>query len=268
MIGKGHDRRRVVAFRGDVVVAGTVRMTGKASRKPAQSPQKENSPWPWLIGAAVLIFLVVAWFFLPLESWVETVADWIKDQGVWGVLLFIAAYVLGALMLVPGAAFSFMAGVVFGLGWGYPLALASATLAALAAFLVARYLVRGDVARMIETHPNFKAVDKAIGEEGWKVVVLFRLSPLVPFVLQNYFFGMTEVRLAHFLAGTMMGILPGTLWNVYLGALGKSALEGDATPLQWGLFAVGLIATIAVTIFIARAAQGKRGKRGKRERKI
>ena len=232
-------------------------MTVKASRKPAQSRNKGNSAWPWIIGAAVLAALVGTWFFLPLESWVETVADWIKDQGMWGVLLFMAAYVLGALMLVPGAAFSFMAGVVFGLGWGYPLALVSATLAGLAAFLVARYLVRGDVARMIEAHPNFKAVDKAIGEEGWKVVVLFRLSPLVPFVLQNYFFGMTEVRLSHFLAGTMMGILPGTLLNVYLGAFGKSALEGDASPLQWGFFAVGLIATIAATIFIARAAQGK-----------
>jgi uncharacterized membrane protein YdjX (TVP38/TMEM64 family) len=107
-----------------------------------------------------------------------------------------------------------------------------------------------------------QAVDKAISEKGWKVVALLRLSPLFPFNLQNYFYGVTEIKFWHYVSATLVGILPGALMYVYLGAAGETVLGtgGDADgrgALRWGLFAAGLGATIIVTVLITRKAKAK-----------
>ncbi len=144
---------------------------------------------------------------------------------------------------------------------GFPLVVVSATLGATLAFLVARYLVRNKVEGLLKERPKFAAVDKAISEEGWKVVVLLRLNPLVPFNLQNYFYGVTDIKLWHYVPATFFGIMPGTLLYVYLGAAGQAALGGEegggGGALKWGLFAVGLLATIIVAVFVTKKAKAK-----------
>ncbi len=112
------------------------------------------------------------------------------------------------------------------------LVVVAATAGATLAFLIARHLVRQKVESLVEERPKFKAVDEAVSEDGWKIVGLLRLSPLVPFNLQNYFFGVTDVGLLPYVAATFFGIMPGTLLYVYLGTLGKAA---DAGFLQFPL---------------------------------
>lgn len=128
------------------------------------------------------------------------------------------------MLLVPGASLSLIAGLVFGIGWGLLLVLVSATIGATLAFLVARYLVHDRTADMANRYPRFNAATKAVSEEGWKVVALLRLSPLIPFNLQNYFYGITDITLWHYVSATLVGILPGALLYVYLGAAGKAVL--------------------------------------------
>ena len=102
--------------------------------------------------------------------------------------------------------------------------LASTTGAALA-FVIARYLARDSVARWVRRSPRFEAIDRAIGEEGWKIVALLRLSPAVPFNLQNYLYGLTKIRFWPCVLTSWAAMLPGTLMYVYLGVVGRAGLE-------------------------------------------
>jgi uncharacterized membrane protein YdjX (TVP38/TMEM64 family) len=207
-----------------------------------------------------VVALAVTWFFLPVSAWATALQTWLSGRGVWGGVMFAGLYILGTVLLVPGAPLSLVAGLVFGLGWGVLLVLVSATIGATLAFLVARSLVHDRTAAMATRYPTFTAVAQAISAEGWKVVALLRLSPLIPFNLQNYFYGITEITLWHYVPATLVGILPGTLLYVYLGAAGKAVLghrggAGGGGALRWSLFAAGLVATIIVTVWMTRKAK-------------
>lgn len=223
--------------------------SGKAKSTP--------SIWKWIIGAAVLIALIVGWLFLPVKEWSDSFQTWIKDLGAWGILIFGVVYIVATVLLVPVSVLTVVAGLAFGVGIGFPLVVVSATIGATLAFLVARYLIHKHVESLVARRPRFNAVNAAVSEGGWKVVGLLRLSPVLPFNLQNYFYGITDVKLAHYVPATFVGIMPGTLLYVYLGAVGKVASGEGGGPLQWTFFAVGLIATVAVAVFVTRKAKEK-----------
>jgi len=192
-----------------------------------------------------------SWLF-PVQAWADGFTGWIGGLGAWGVLIYGAAYACALVVLLPAAPFTIGAGLIYGL-WGFPLALLSATLGASLAFLVSRHLVRGRVARAIAGRPGLRAIDRAVGEEGWRVVALLRLSPLVPFNLQNYACGASSIGFWPYVAATCGGIAPGCLLYVYLGVVGRAAAEGGA--LRWALVALGLAATLAVTLLVGRRAR-------------
>jgi uncharacterized membrane protein YdjX (TVP38/TMEM64 family) len=147
--------------------------------------------------------------------------------------------------------------VVFGLGWGTVVASASATATAAAAFLVTRYLARDRVARLARRHDKFAAIDEAVGNKGWTVVALLRLSPLVPFSLSNYLYGLTAIAFWPYLLASWLAMLPGTVLYVYLGAAGRAVAGGTRkqSPWEWALLAAGLVATVVVTVVLTRAAR-------------
>jgi uncharacterized membrane protein YdjX (TVP38/TMEM64 family) len=132
----------------------------------------------------------------------------------------------------------------------------ASTAAAALAFLIARYAARSRVERLARGNERFRAIDRAIGENGWKVVGLLRLSPLIPFSLSNYLYGLTSVRFLPYLVASWAGMLPGTLLYVALGAAGKTVGEkGERSPWEWVLLGAGLLATAAVTVLLARVAK-------------
>jgi uncharacterized membrane protein YdjX (TVP38/TMEM64 family) len=148
------------------------------------------------------------------------------------------------------------AGAVFGVVWGSIYVSVAATLGATCAFLVGRYLARDAIARKIEGNERFAAIDKAVENEGWKIVGLTRLSPVFPFTLLNYAFGITRVKLGHYILASWIGMMPGTVMYVYLGSLANAASgERTRTTGEWMLYGVGLLATVAVTIFVTRLAK-------------
>ena len=185
----------------------------------------KSFPWKWLGIAVALLGLFAAWYFLPVDEWVESLNQWVKQLGSLGYVVFGLIYAVATVLLFPGAILTLAAGLTFGL-WAFPLVVVSATLGAALAFLVGRYLAREAIEKRYSDDKRFKAIDSAIEEEGWKIVGLLRLSPLIPFNLQNYIYGLTDINFRHYVLATFFGIMPGSLMYVYFGAAGKAALGG------------------------------------------
>lgn len=221
--------------------------------------ENKSVPWNLIIGAVVVAALFGAWFLLPVNDWLKEFSKWIEGLGVWGYVLFVGVYILACVMLAPGTPLTIAAGLAFGLGWGFVVVVIGATIGSALAFVLARYVVRDKVKGMLKGKPKFAAVEQAISEGGWKVVLLLRLSPLFPFNLQNYFFGVTEVKFWQFVAATFVGIMPGCLLYLYIGAAGHalSGSGGKWGTLQWIFFGAGLAATVLVTVVVAKKAKAK-----------
>lgn len=196
---------------------------------------------------------------LPVQAWLRDALEAVDRLGPWGPVLFIAVYVLACLLFVPGSLLTLGAGFLYGVVRGTVLVSVAATLGATAAFLTARYLVRESVERRVSRDRRFRAVDAAVGREGWKIVGLTRLSPVIPFNLLNYAFGVTRVSLRDYVLASWAGMLPGTLMYVYIGSLaGDLATLGgrrERTPAEWAFYALGLAATLAVTWYVTRLAR-------------
>jgi uncharacterized membrane protein YdjX (TVP38/TMEM64 family) len=224
--------------------------------KPAvKTGDGRRRPWLWAGLGLVLAIAVAGSFACPLGHWIVEFQHWARGLGPWGVVIFALLFVATTLVLAPDWPLSITAGFVYGF-WGLPVVLAAATVAATLSFLAARYLLRNWVRAQLVERPRLAAIDRAVAEDGWKIVALLRLSPAVPFNLQNYLFGATAVPLSHYVAATAIGIVPGSLLYVYLGVLGDAARHGGGgTVLKWLLFGVGLAATLAAAILVARKAR-------------
>ena len=173
--------------------------------------------------------------------------------------MFIPLYVAACVFFIPGSILTLSAGFLFGVVRGSMYVSVAATLGATLAFLIGRYFARQWVAARLANYPKFKAIDEAVAQEGWKIVALTRLSPVFPFNLLNYGFGLTKVRVRDYVLASWAGTLPGTILYVYLGSL-----AGDLTRVATGaakrspavrlLYAVGLLATIAVAVYVTRVS--------------
>jgi uncharacterized membrane protein YdjX (TVP38/TMEM64 family) len=201
-----------------------------------------------------------------LEAFAERL-EALGALGGWAApLLFIAAYVAASVAFVPGALLTLLAGAVFGLARGVPLVFLSAVLGSSAAFGIARTIMRARVTRWLERDARAAAVNDAVASEGLKLVLLLRLSPLVPYNVLNYLLGASAVRYRDFLAGSL-GMLPGTLLYTYYGKVigDVTALAAGKAPPRgseyYALLAVGLAATVAATLLITRAATTRLARR-------
>ncbi len=185
--------------------------------------------------------------------------EWVQRAGLWGALLFGLAYIPAAVLLVPASVMTLGAGFVFGVAKGTAIVSLGSTAGAAAAFIVARTVGHDWVVGRTAAWPALGAVARAVENEAFKVVLLTRLAPLFPFNLLNYAFGLSSVPFRTYLLASWIGMLPGTIMYIYLGAGAQSVaalLSGELrrTHGQQVLFAVGLAATVAVTTFITRSA--------------
>jgi len=223
---------------------------------PSSRRKARRLPIKWILLAVVIAGLLLAARLLPVASWTKQLEGWISGLGLAGYLAFYLIYVLAALLFVPGAALTIAAGFLFGLLRGTAIVSAASTTAAALAFLIARYAARGAVEARARKDRRFTAIDKAIGERGWTIVALLRLSPAVPFSLSNYFYGLTAIRFWPYVLTSWLAMLPATVLYVYLGAAGKAATRGSGrTGLENAYLAMGLAATIAVTVYLTKVAR-------------
>ncbi|MBE9206475.1 TVP38/TMEM64 family protein [Nostoc sp. LEGE 06077] len=228
-----------------------------------QSESKLKGKLKFLLLSVFVAELIVASRFFNFQSILHTLISQVQSLGVWGVVAYIFIYNLATLLLVPGSVLTLKAGCLFGLFWGSVYVLIAAIIGATFAFLIGRYLSRDWVSRQLEKHPQLKAIDLAVAKEGWKIVLLTRLCPLFPFNLINYVFGVTQVSLKDYVLGSF-GIIPGTVMYVYIGTLAgnlaltnmpNQSLTPEAKTYQLIMQIIGLIATVAVTIYLTKIAQ-------------
>ncbi len=209
-----------------------------------------------LIGVAVIAILYGA-HRVGAGPWLTDALDWIRGLGALAPVVFIAIYVAGCVAFIPGSILTIGAGVIFGVVRGSIYVSIAATLGATAAFLVGRYLARDWVSERFAGSAKFRALDEAVAREGWKMVFLTRLSPVIPFSLLNYGFGLTRVTLRDYFFASWAGMIPATILYVYIGSLSGDlarAAGGSTkrTPAEWAFTAVGFVATVAVAVYATR----------------
>jgi uncharacterized membrane protein YdjX (TVP38/TMEM64 family) len=232
---------------------------GTADSKDVEQPSEGGLP-PLAKGALGL-GAVVLLYFLAREagSYVPAVAAWVDTLGFWGPLAFIVIYALAVVGFVPGAILTLAGGAIFDLASGTLYVFIAAVLGSTGAFLVARYLARHAIEKRIDDNPKFASIDRAVGEQGLKIMFLLRLSPAFPFSFLNYALGLTSVRLRDYLLASF-GMIPGTVLYVYYGKLigDVAALAGGAAPdkdaAYYAVLGVGLLATVLVTALVTRVA--------------
>jgi uncharacterized membrane protein YdjX (TVP38/TMEM64 family) len=197
---------------------------------------------------------------INIQEWLINALQWIDSLGAIGAIAFILLYIIATVAFLPGSIITLGAGVVFGLVLGSIYVFIGATIGAILAFLIGRYLARGLIAKRIARNKKFKAIDQAVEKEGFKIVLLTRLSPVFPFNLLNYAYGLTGVSLKDYIIGSI-GMIPGTIMYVYLGDLaGNLATIGMETPTanpmaQWTIRIIGFIATVGVTLSVTKIAR-------------
>jgi uncharacterized membrane protein YdjX (TVP38/TMEM64 family) len=194
-----------------------------------------------------------------LQELLRTALKWIESLGAYGGFAFMVIYIIATVAFIPGTILTLGAGVVFGVIWGSIYVFIGATLGAIAAFLIGRYLVRDGISKKIEGNEKFAAIDQAVAYSGFKIVLLTRLSPLFPFNLLNYAFGITAVRLKDY-AIASIGMLPATVMYVYIGSLASdiARIDGEnqsTDTVKWIIRIIGFMATVAVTIYATRLAR-------------
>lgn len=190
----------------------------------------------------------------PSET-LSRVVDSIESMGSVGILYFGIIYTIAELLAVPATPLTLSAGYLFGVQMGTFVVLASAILSATISFAIARTVLRSKVEGLLQNYPEFQKIDKAIGKEGFKLMLLIRLSPIFPFSLSNYLYGVTSVKFWPYFWGTSLGFAPGTIAYVYTGTVGK-ALTIDGAASQPAYLIGGLLLLAGVVKLLADVATG------------
>jgi uncharacterized membrane protein YdjX (TVP38/TMEM64 family) len=187
----------------------------------------------------------------------------VRHAGAAGVGLFAAIYLIAPLLLLPASVLTLGAGFLYGPLWGTLLVSPLSVAAASIAFLLGRTVARRVVERRIAKDARFAAIDRAVGESGFRIVLLLRLSPVIPFNLLNYALGLTRVRFGTYLLASFIGMLPGTFLYVYLGSAATSAAQlsqPTSGPAGRAAFWVGIATTIGVVFMLTRIARRALGR--------
>ncbi|GIW92389.1 MAG: hypothetical protein KatS3mg110_0430 [Pirellulaceae bacterium] len=208
----------------------------------------------------LLVAVATAVALLPTGEYLKWLLEKVESVGPWGPVLLAGVYAVACVFFIPGSMLTLGAGFLFGVVRGTIAVSAGSVLGATAAFLFGRTLLRGWVEKRIAGNPRFCAIDRALGQHGFKIVLLVRLSPVFPFNLLNYAFGLTDVRLWEYVLASWIGMLPGTLMYVYLGTALKSLADVVAGAPKGGtfqnlFFIVGLAMTVIATIVITQVAR-------------
>ena len=225
----------------------------------AGGPGFRSSLWAMVAGIAVVAAILGMLVHLGVHQQIVTMLRWFDDLGAWAGVLFIAVMVLVVVFLLPGLLFTTGAGFVFGVVEGSIYVVVGTTIGATLSFLIARYLLGERARRYVVRHARVRVVSEELTPRGWKIVLLTRLIPFFPSKLSNYFFGLAGFSLRGFVGGSALGFIPYSVHNVYLGSLAADlATLGERparSPIEWGIYLTGFVATAIAVIWLSRLAQ-------------
>jgi uncharacterized membrane protein YdjX (TVP38/TMEM64 family) len=213
------------------------------------------------LGLGLLLAIAAMARFFPLADWVLSFIRWVRSLGLLGVAVYAAVYVIGTVSLVSGTALTLGAGFLYGPVFGTLLVSPASVAGATISFVLARHFARGWVEKRIAKYPRFSAIDRAVGRQGFKMVLLMRLDPIfLPFAVLNYALGLTSVKLRDYVVSSWIGMLPASILYVYVGSLAANAADllrhGTESAGYWSkiLFWAGLAASGILVALLTRIA--------------
>lgn len=216
-------------------------------------------PLGLLLSAACLLgILLVIWYFLPLQAWYAAFITTLDELGHAALVAYAIVYIVATLFMVPLAPLAIAAGYLFGLYQSFAVSLLAATAGAVLAFFVSRHLLAAAFYRLLLGHPVMFATERSIAEQGWLIVFLLRLSPVIPSHLLNYLCGITEIPARHYIIATFLGKAPLIFMLSYIGALTARSLDQISMPGHSHLliYTAGLIFTgIAFWLIVHRTRE-------------
>ena len=211
-----------------VVRSDSVDVGGAVVIEEAATAKETNNSVGFALGVAVVVALGCAGLLFreDIGFLMQSFMSYVEGLGPLGYALFLVGYVVLEVLAVPAFPLTMSAGALFGNAAGTLLVTSAATIAAGISFLIARYIARDKIAEMAENYPKFKAIDRALGEDSLRVVAIMRLSPLMPFALSNYLYGLTSVKFKPYAIGSFFGMMPGTFAYVSAGSASRQIAEG------------------------------------------
>lgn len=218
----------------------------------------------WRLAILLLVLVVAAVLVsrsgIDVSDTTQRFAETLQAQGDLGLVWLALAYIPASVLFFPAALLTLVGGFTFGFAKTLIAVSLGSTVGATSAFLAGRTLLRRLIEHKVASDVRFRVLDAAVAEQGFKIVMLTRLSPVLPFNLLNYAFGLTKVRLRDFVLASWIGMFPGTVLYVSIGSAAKSlsdilAGRSEGGVAQKVLFGVGVVATLIVTVLMARIAR-------------
>jgi len=173
------------------------------------------------------------------------------SESRWGIVGFIAVYILLVVAFAPGTAATITSAVVFGFGTGLFVSLIGASIGATAAFVISRALGRDGAVALLGD--RLASIDEFLGKREFISLLILRLLPVVPFNGLNYASGLSSVKLRNYVPATILGILPGTTLTTF-------TVSRAGEPSSAG-FIFGVILTVVaiiVSTVLAKRATSRR----------
>jgi uncharacterized membrane protein YdjX (TVP38/TMEM64 family) len=231
----------------------------KSEQSLSSNQQRDRKITKVIVLGIIILGLITGTIFLPVKDWLIKSLEWTQGLGFWGYVFVAAFYIVACVLLLPGSILTLGAGFIFKVVRGSITVSIGSTLGACAAFLVGRTVARKWIAAKVAKNEKFAAIDEAVAQQGFKIVLLTRLSPVFPFNILNYAFGLTKISFWKYALGSWIGMMPGTIMYVYFGAGLRSLADVASGQVEKGtagtiFFWIGLVATIVVTIFVTRVA--------------
>ena len=232
----------------------------KSEQSLASEQQHSKKNTKIIILVIIILAVITGVIFLPVKDWLIKSLEWTQGLGIWGPVFVAAFYVVACVLLLPGSILTLGSGFLFKVVVGSITVSIGSTLGACTAFLVGRTVARKWIAGKVAKNEKFTAIDEAVAQQGFKIVLLTRLSPVFPFNILNYAFGLTKISFWKYALGSWIGMMPGTIMYVYFGAglrdlaavaAGKLEKSTAGTIFFW----IGMGVTLIVTVFVTRIAR-------------
>lgn len=204
------------------------------------------------VGLAIASCLAVMVSQLPLLTWLTDAHKWLAGWGVWTIPMFMAIYIVAAIFGLPNIVLILAAGTLFGLTEGVVSASIADTLSIAVCFVIGQTVARRWIIKVVRENSRFHKLDRAFAQQGWKIVLLSRLSPLLPSNILNYGFSLTQINFWEYLFFSWLGMLPVIFTYVYVGTFSANILTLNGQPENMVFQALGLVATLGVMIYTTR----------------
>jgi len=227
----------------------------------ASASDRRFSPLWGVVASCVLVAALIGILvYFDLHEQVVRFLEWVDEQGAWAAFIFMGVMVVVVVLLLPGIFLTTGAGFIFGIVEGTLYVVIGTTIGASLSFLIARYVMGDKARRYILSHNKLNVMNDAMAEHAFLMVLLTRLIPFFPGKISNYVFGLTRFPFVQYMAGSLIGFIPFSLHNVYLGSIAGDLAsltsgQSERSGAEWMIYGVGFLATVAAIIYFNRVAR-------------